>query len=175
MTENLPKPNQTPSKHQSKPECTKILPASSKPCSRYPKPTKTPTTQPQKHPRAPQASTSCELCRRVRRKAATCKFWNSSKGCWWQRWQSKGPPVWLFLECPKLEAPFGLDSFATSVSYSPHSPHGFENPRSGSALGYPWAFFRVPPARFRGPQGWWGSSTEQLPMRLTLVNVVFRN
>ena len=31
-----------------------------------------------------QASTSArELCRRLRRKAATCKVWKCSKGCWW--------------------------------------------------------------------------------------------
>lgn len=151
-TENLPKTNQTPSKNQPKPERTKMKTNLLK----YPKPMKTLSHHSHRNTQEP----SLDLCLRTLSKAAQEGGHLQGLKMFERMLMTTQGATFLFCLMSETGTPFRLRFIRNpyvSVSYSPHSPHGFKNPRSVSHCPLPLvarAFFRVPPAaRFRGPKG----------------------
>ena len=151
-TENLPKTNQTPSKNQPKPERTKMKTNLLK----YPKLMKTLSHHSHRNTQEP----SLDLCLRTLSKAAQEGGHLQGLKMFERMLMTTQGATFLFCLMSETGTPFRLRFIRNpyvSVSYSPHSPHGFKNPRSVSHCPLPLvarAFFRVPPAaRFRGPKG----------------------
>lgn len=125
-TENLPKPNQRPSKNQPKPKHTKMKTNLLK----YPKPMKTyetPITQPQKHPRAKPRPLPANFVEGCAGRRPPARFENVRKDA------DDNPRGHLFVFfMSETGTPFRLRFIRNpyvSVSYSPHSPHGFKKPK----------------------------------------------